>query len=313
MKEEPGDAVLLIGFGGPTRPDEVRPFLDRVLCGHRVPRERVEEVVQHYELMGGKSPYNELTLRQAEALQQRLRETGLPLPVYTGMRHWHPLLADTLEQMSRDGVRHALALILTPHQGEASWGRCQSAASRALAEVEERLGTMPPVLTYAGPWFMHPGFVEAIAGRIQETLQYVPEGRRALLPLLFTAHSVPASMADPYVEQLLATCRAVAKRIAWKDWSLVYQSRSGDVGEAWLEPDVCDAIRNLADEGQRDVLLAPVGFICDHVEVLYDLDRQAGQVARKCGIGFFRAGTVSDHPSFIQCLADVVRQGATIR
>jgi ferrochelatase len=305
------DAVLLIGFGGPTRREEVRPFLARVLHGQRVPAERIEEVARHYEELGGASPYNALTFRQADAVRNALDQTGWRVPIYTGMRHWHPLLTDVLEQMAKDGVRRALAVILAPHQGEASWGRCQTAVNKAQTELRVRLQTEGPNLKYAEPWFAHPGFVGAIADRIREALVPVPESNHANLPVLFTSHSVPVSMAEPYVAQLQMTCSAVARKAALANWKLVYQSRSGNPADPWLEPDVCDAIRSLAREGHRDVLLAPVGFICDHVEVLYDLDRQARQAAADCGLGFFRASTVNDHPGFIRALADVIARGCS--
>ena len=300
-------AVLLIGFGGPTRSDEIRPFLDNVLRGRPVPRERVEEVARHYELIGGRSPFNELTFRQAEGLRRLLEKEGPRIPVYVGMRNWHPLLADVLERMAADGVRRAVGIILAPHQGEASWGRYQASVREARLAVEERLGRPAPAVDYCEPWFAHPDFVGAVAGRIRGQRERIPSRDRPGTRLLFTAHSVPSRFASPYAEQLQESCRAVAAALKISEWDLVYQSRSGGPRDPWLEPDVCDAIESLGRQKCPGVLLAPIGFVCDHVEVLYDLDVEARQVAEKWKMDFFRAATVNDAPRFIRMLAEVAR------
>ena len=301
-------AVLLIGFGGPTRSDEIRPFLDNVLRGRPVPRERLEEVVHHYELIGGRSPFNELTFLQADGLRRLLEKEGPPIPVYVGMRNWHPLLAEVLEQMAGDGVRRAVGVILAPHQGEASWGRYQEAVREARLSVEEKLGRAAPVVDYCEPWFAHPDYVEAVADRARCQWNRIPSRDRLQTRLLFTAHSVPSRFDRPYVDQLRESCRAVASALEISDWELVYQSRSGGPRDPWLEPDVCDVIESLGKNKCPGVLLVPIGFVCDHVEVLYDLDVEARQVAANWKMDFFRAQTVNDHPRFIQMLADVVRR-----
>jgi protoporphyrin/coproporphyrin ferrochelatase len=302
------DAVLLIGFGGPTRREEIRPYLENVLRGRPVPPERFEEVLHNYEAIGCRSPFNELTFRQAEGLRRVLKQEGPALPVYVGMRNWHPLFAETLEQMILDGIRRAIGIILAPHQGEASWGRYQVSLEQAISQVQTKMGVDCPGIDYNEPWFKHPLFVEAAADKLRCKMDKIPFDQRDQVKLLFTAHSVPTQLSKPYQDQLLETCEAVAEEMGVKEWELVYQSRSGNPHDPWLEPDVCDVIKRLADEGCRNVLLAPIGFVCDHVEVLFDLDLKARQAAEERKMGFYRACTVNDHPSFIRMMADVVRR-----
>jgi ferrochelatase len=303
------DAVLLIAFGGPTRPEDIRPFLANVLRGRRVPEARIEEVAHHYEVIGGRSPLNELTFRQASALARLLDARAPRLPVYVGMRNWAPYLADTLREMADAGVRRALGILLAPHATEAS-------RERYTASVEEgraALGARAPEVRYLRSWHVHPLFVEAVAARVEEALARVPEGRRAGTRLVFTAHSVPLEMAagSPYVDEVTASARAVAARVGVAaPWQVVYQSRSGDPRAPWLEPDVNDALRALAGAGATDVVLVPVGFVCDHVEVLYDLDVEAAATGRAAGLHLVRAGTVNDHPLFIRMLAELTREAA---
>jgi ferrochelatase len=300
------EAVLLIAFGGPTAMHEVRPFLDNVLRGRTVPPERVELVVHHYELIGGRSPFNELTFRQARGLEAELRNAGLALPVYVGMRNWTPYLRETLRDMATDGVRRAVGVIMAAQQTDAGWGRYQ----RDVAAAREQVGAGAPQIEYAGEWHAHPLFIEAVSDLVAGTLARVPPDRRAAAALVFTAHSVPAAMAaaSPYVAQLTDAAGRVAERLGHTGWSIAYQSRSGSPREPWLEPDICAVVRQLAHDGTRDVVVAPIGFVCDHVEVLYDLDIEARQAAAAAGINFLRAATVNDHPAFIRMLADVVQQ-----
>lgn len=306
MSRGPVDAVLLIAFGGPDRPEDIRAFLTHVTRGRRVPAQRLEEVVRHYEAVGGRSPLTALTLRQAEALQAYLRATGRPLPVHVGMRHWTPFLHETLAAMAEAGVRTALGVILSPLQTEASWGRYQAEVAAARA----RVGGAAPEVRYAPPWSDRPGFVAAVADRVRAALAALPPPARQTTPVVFTAHSVPRAMADasPYVAQFAAAARRVAERLGHARWSVAYQSRSGRPEDPWLEPDVGEEIRRLAAAGATDVVVAPLGFVCDHVEVCYDLDVEARRVAEACGVGFHRAGTVGDHPAFIALLADLVRE-----
>jgi len=296
------DAVVLIAFGGPERPEDVRPFLDDVLRGRPVPRERYEEVVHHYELIGGRSPLNELTFRQADGLRAALAARGTPLPVYVGMRNWSPYLADVLARMADDGVRHALGLILAPHRTEASRERYTAAVEAG----RQALGARAPAIAYTGSWFDHPLFVETMAVRTRAALAALGEG--APPHLVFTAHSIPTAMPDAerYVREYQTTGRLVAAAVGDPPHTFAYQSRSGSPRDPWLEPDVCDVIRALAARGVTRVALVPIGFVCDHVEVLYDLDVEARQAAEASDVRLARAETANDHPLFVRMLAEIV-------
>ncbi len=298
-------AVLLIAYGGPDRLEDVRPYLANVLRGRRVPQERVEEVVHHYERFGGHSPITELTLRQAAALEAELRTHGLALSVHVGMRNWVPYLHETLTMMRDAGIRRALGIIMAPHQSYASWEQYQE----NVGEARARVGAGAPEVDYLRPWFDHPGFVEAQAHRVAAALMEVAAERRRAVPLVFTAHSIPVAMADrsPYVAQVETSARRVAARLGHERWSVAYQSRSGDPRDLWLEPDVNEVIRTLAAGGDRDAVIVPIGFVSDHIEVLYDLDTEARETAGRARVAFHRAGTVMDHPAFIQMLGDLVR------
>jgi ferrochelatase len=298
------DAVLLIAFGGPDRMADVRPFLANVLRGRPAPPERVEEVVRHYELMGGRSPLTELTQRQANALQAELAATQPALPVYIGMRNWHPYLADTLAAMHRDGVRRAIGVILAAQQNDAGWGRYQ----RDVSEARAALGDDAPAITFAPNWHAHPLFIDAVADRVRQALAALPLERRRGVKLVFTAHSIPVAMAvaSPYENQLRVGAALVAEQLGFQEHRLAYQSRSGSPRDPWLDPDIAAVIRDEARHGTRELVVVPIGFVCDHVEVLYDLDVEARQIAAEAGIGFTRVPTVNDHPSFIRMLAAVV-------
>jgi ferrochelatase len=298
------DAVLLIAFGGPTAMDEVRPFLANVTRGRPIPPERLEAVVHHYELMGGCSPLNELTVRQARALEAELRAQGPALPVYVGMRNWTPYLHETLQQMAADGVRRAIGVIMSAQQNEAGWGRYQ----RDVAEAQARVGAGAPQIDYVDEWHAHPLFIAAMSANVRTALECVPAERRRAALIVFTAHSIPTAMAaaSPYVAQVIEGARLVAEQVEHPHWSIAYQSRSGNPREPWLEPDIGALIREEARHGTRELLVVPIGFVCDHVEVLYDLDIEARQIAADAGIGFTRAATVNDHPSFIRMLAALV-------
>ncbi len=295
------DSVLLIAFGGPERPEDIRPFLETVAAGRRIPPERLEEVARHYEAIGGRSPLGEHTRRQAAALGAALARAGRSEPVFVGMRNWHPFLHETLADMRDRGCRRALGIILSAFRTEASWDRYLA----DVAAARDKAGAGAPEVVFAPAWADHPLFVEAVADRVAAALARVPSGRRPGAHLLFTAHSVPVAMAaaSPYVAQFQGAARQVAARLDHGRWSVAYQSRSGPPREPWLEPDLTDALRALAARGAGDVVVVPIGFVCDHVEVLYDLDVEARRAAEAAGLGFHRAATVSDHPSFIAMLA----------
>jgi protoporphyrin/coproporphyrin ferrochelatase len=296
------DSVLLVGFGGPTKPEEVMPFLENVVRGRNIPKERLEEVAHHYYDIGGKSPYNELTYKQADALEQRLRDCyGVQVSVYAGMRNWHPFLAEVIGEMNRAGHRRTVGIILAAHRTSTSLERYKLDVSRA---IEANDGVGPKVL-YLEPWFDDPQFLEANAARIAEATGFRRGQWPSEAPIVFTAHSIPLTMAEgtPYVDDLLASCRGVAEILETSDWQLAYQSRSGDGRVPWLEPDVNDVLRRLATQGVREIVVQPIGFLHDHVEVLFDLDVEARQTCEALGLKMHRAGTVGDHPEFIDMLA----------
>jgi ferrochelatase len=302
------DSVLLVAFGGPERPEDIRPFLQIVAAGRPIPPARLEDVAHHYEVIGGRSPLNALTRHQAAALADALAARGRALPVWVGMRNWHPFLHETLAEMKDRGRRRAVAVILSSLQTEASWARYVD----DVAAARDKVGADAPEVVFAPAWADHPRFVDAMADRTRAALAQVEPARRAAARLVFTAHSVPVAMAagSPYTAQLEATARVVAERLGRGGWSVAYQSRSGSPRDPWLEPDVSDVIRALAREGARDLVVVPVGFVCDHVEVLYDLDVVARQVAEAAGVGFHRAPAANDHPDFIAMLADLVERTA---
>ena len=302
------DAVLLVSFGGPQGVDDIRPFLANGLRGRHVPPARFEEVAKHYELFGGVSPITELTLRQANGLSQRLEEAGAPLPVYVGMRNWHPYLRDTIRSMSESGIRRAVGFILAAHR---SYSSCeQYRRNVTLARQELRDEGKPDVeITYVPDWHAHDGFIEANALRVAEARASLPETARDRARLVFTAHSIPLAMAgvDRYRMQLNESARRIAARTGFSDWALVFQSRSGRPQDPWLEPDICDYLRAEHAQGLRALVICPVGFVADHVEVLYDLDHEAAETCRELGIEVRRALTVNDDPLFLELMADVVR------
>ncbi|MDE3157079.1 MAG: ferrochelatase [Acidobacteriota bacterium] len=301
------DAVLVVSFGGPQGLADIRPFLANVLRGRRVSPGRVEEVARHYEHFGGVSPITELTRRQAEGLRERLAAAGHPLPVYVGMRNWHPLLVDTLREMSAAGHRRAIGFITAAQH---SFSSCEQyrrnvADARAVLRAEGRTDVE---VTFVDSWFDHDGFVAVNAAHVTEALARLPEASRRQARLIFTAHSIPLPMAEAgrYREQLRVGAALVAERAGVRDWALVYQSRSGRPEDPWLGPDICDYLREERPKGLRAAVICPIGFVSDHVEVLWDLDREAAAVCREAGIEMARAETANADPRFIDMMADMV-------
>jgi len=299
--------VLLVAFGGPQGPADVRPFLENVLRGRRVSPERIDEVAHHYEQFGGMSPLTELTMRQARALEAALRARDIPLPVDVGMRNWHPYLVDALAAMSKRGVRRAIGILAAAQRTYSGCLQYKENVRDARTALIEK-GAHDVDVIYVGDWHEHPGFVDANADPVRQAFARLPANTRDRARLVFTAHSIPISMAAryPYERQLHASAELIANAVGSKDWALVFQSRSGRPGDPWLEPDVCDYLRNERNRGLEAVVLCPVGFLCDHVEVLYDLDVEAARVCRDSGITMQRAAAVNVHPRFIDALADAV-------
>lgn len=297
-------AVLLIAFGGPASRDDIRPFLARVTQGVSIPAERLDEVAHHYEAVGGKSPLNEITLRQAVALEKTLSEQRLPLRVYVGMRNSSPFFAETLKRMADDGVKSSLGFILSSHQSEASWDRY----IKNIADARAELRGAAPEVDYCPGWHDHPLFIQTWVELIQASLARISDQQRPATRLIFTAHSLPIAMAarSPYVEQLQTTARLIAEKLGQTDWSIAYQSRSGKPTDPWLEPDVNHLIRDMAAHGINKVIVAPIGFVCDHVEILYDIDIEAKKLAADRGVRLICASCPNDHPTFVQMMAEVV-------
>jgi len=308
LKPAAFDSVLVISFGGPQGPDDIRPFLANVVRGRRVSPERVEEVAHHYELFGGVSPITAITLRQAEGLRIRLATAGHPLPVYVGMRNWHPLLPDTMREMRAAGHRRAIGFITAAQH---SYSSCQQYRENVAAARAGLLKDGHDVnVTFVGSWFDHPLFVAANAAHVREAIARLPEHVRSCARLICTAHSirVPMAAAWRYEDQLRESARLVAEKAGVRDWTVVYQSRSGRPGDPWLEPDICDYLRQERAAGLDAAVICPIGFVCDHIEVLYDLDREAADVSREIGLPMARAEAVNDDPLFLDMMADMVRR-----
>lgn len=305
-------AILLVAFGGPEKFEEVRPFISNVLKSHSVPQERVETVIEQYRAIGGRSPLNEITFQQAEALQTLLKSQENSLKVYVGMRNWTPFMEETLQQIAKDRIKTVRAIILSPFVCDASWTRYQKSLEQARKKIEEE-----PKITYAPPWYTHPLFIEAVLDRISEGLSRPGDIQKPIQNSywLFTAHSIPVSMDEEseklseqklsYSTQIVETAKKVVEKFGVKNWSVVYQSRSGNPQEKWLEPDISEKLSELHEKGNKSVFVVPIGFVCDHVEVLYDLDLKAKKCAEDLGIKYLRAKTVGVHPKFIQMLADL--------
>ncbi|HUO06256.1 MAG TPA: ferrochelatase [Candidatus Binataceae bacterium] len=297
------DAVLVIGFGAPSCAEEVRPYLDRVLRGRNVPRERYEEVVRHYERIGYRSPYNDLTINQAVALRDALAKSGIEVPVEVGMRNTPPYVEDALLSLAERGARRALGFIMAPHRSEASWDRYLA----AVAQAQFNVSRAAVQVEYPAPWHTDPLFINAIASRIREALARLDPDDQLAAWLIFTAHSIPIAMknAPKYAEQVVETARLVAAQLRISNWRVAFQSRSGDPSEPWLEPSIGAALREIGSGGVAVVV--PIGFLVDHVEALYDLDIEAAEIARQAGVRMERAPTVGDHPMFIQMMAGIAR------
>jgi ferrochelatase len=301
------DALLVVSFGGPEGPDEVMPFLENVVQGRNVPRNRLELVAEHYYQFGGVSPLNEQNRSLIAALQTELPKSGINLPIYFGNRNWHPLLADTLQKMASAGIRSALALVTSAYSSYSGCRQYREDILRAQAVV----GEGAPKVDKLRPFFNHPGFVAATTHCVGEAIQKLPAENRQSSTLLYSAHSIPSAMAAgcAYEDQLREVSRLVAGALGQSRWQLVFQSRSGPPTQPWLGPDVCDALKDVAaQQPGSGVVVAPIGFLSDHLEVLYDLDIEASNMAKELGLKMIRAATVGTHPEFVAGLCDLVRE-----
>jgi len=299
------DAILIVSFGGPEFREDVIPFLENVLRGRNVPRERMLAVAEHYYHFGGKSPINQQTRDLIAALGAELAKNGPKLPVYWGNRNWHPMLPQTLAKMRDDGIEHALAFVTSAYSSYSGCRQYREDITRAQAAV----GRGAPAVDKLRAFFNHPGFLDAIAERVEGALQALPDGTGQNIQVVYTAHSVPTSMAETsdYVRQLEEVRRIISERLRIGNDALVYQSRSGAPRQRWLEPDVLDHLREVKSRGLASaVVLAPIGFISDHMEVLYDLDVEARQLAESLSLPMVRAKTVGVHPKFVAMIRKLI-------
>ena len=304
---EPYDAVLVVAFGGPEGPDDVLPFLENVLRGKNVPRQRMLEVAEHYQQFGGISPLNEQTRALVAALRAELDAHGPPMRVYWGNRNWHPLLAETLADMARDGIQRALGFITSAYS---SYSSCR----QYLEDIErarQSIGSAAPTVDKLRAYYNHPGFIGPMTERVHEAMERIPLERRAAARVIYTAHSIPRTMADhcDYAVQIAEAARIVSEALALRDFQVAYQSRSGPPRQPWLEPDICDALRALPATGSsRDVVIVPIGFLSDHVEILYDLDTEARTVCDELGLNMVRAATLGGHPDFVRMIRELIEE-----
>ena len=303
-------ALLLLFFGGPDGPDDVMAFLENALRGRNVPRERMLEVAEHYQHFGGVSPINAQNRELLEALRAELALHVPQLPIYWGNRNWHPYLSDTLRQMTQDGVRHALAIVTSVFS---SYSGCRQ-YREDIIRARELVGPDAPQVDKLRVFYNHPGFIETMMDRVREALEKIPAPRRAAARLIFTAHSIPLAMAAgcDYEKQLHESCRLVCQGLHRDTWQLVYQSRSGPPTQPWLEPDVCDYLVTLRETTDvQDVVLIPIGFVSDHMEVLFDLDTEAHDRCVSLGLHMVRAGTAGTHPRFVSMLRELITERVT--
>ena len=305
--EKKYDAVLLIGFGGPEKPEDVIPFLEDVTAGRNIPPERLKLVAKQYEKIGGVSPYNRLTKEQAAALENLLKARGLEIPVHVGFAHSSPRIAATLSELSQQGRKNIFAIIMAPHRSPASY-------EKYLRKVDEALQNLKPApqITYAPAWHNRPGFINAIADHVKAAYAQLSEAEKARhrAELILTAHSIPKKMAheSPYSGQYEETCQLVTHKVGMPYYQTAFTSRSGRPEEPWLEPDLTEFIDRRTYEDLSACVVAPVGFLVDHVEVLYDIDVLAAEKAKWKGLHMVRAKTVGTHPSFIAMLSSLVEE-----
>ncbi len=307
---QPYDSILVVAFGGPEGMADVMPFLENVTRGRNIPRERLEEVAHHYEGFGGVSPINQQMRDLIAALKVELAEHGPDLPIYWGNRNWQPMLGVAVKQMIADGRKKAIAFFASAYSSYSGCRQYRENVEAARAEA----GEGAPIVEKVRVFYNHPGFIEPMIQRTRDAIDELPAELRGEAKLIFTAHSIPSSMAAScrYESQLREASRLVAQGVGKSDWSLVYQSRSGPPTQPWLEPDVCDFLRETKEKGDsKAVVIVPIGFISDHMEVLYDLDHEAKEVCEEIGLPMSRAATVGCHPRFIQMIRELIVERMT--
>ncbi len=303
---EPYDAVLVVSFGGPEAPNDVLPFLENVLRGKNVPHGRMLEVADHYQQFGGISPLHAQNRALIAALRAELDAHGPPLPIYWGNRNWHPLLAEVLAEMARDGVRRSLAFFTSAYS---SYSGCRQ-YREDIHRAQETVGPAAPQVDKLRVFYNHPGFIEPMVERVRAACQQIPAASRPAAHIIYTAHSIPVAMADhcDYVAQLCEAARLVSERLGLTAYRIAYQSRSGPPQQPWLEPDIRDALRELHAAAVRDVVIVPLGFLSDHIEIVYDLDTEARQLCEQFGMNMVRAATVGSHPDFVRMIRELIAE-----
>lgn len=293
-----------MAYGGPASLDDVEPYLLDVRGGRPTSPKLVAEIKERYRLIGGRSPLVEITRAQANALEARLNSDGRDIRVYVGMRHWHPYIRDAVAQIIADRLAHVVVLCMAPHYSRMSVG----AYFDKLRAAQSELGATFDVI-FIESWHDHPLLIQAITEKVQAALQKFPADARDAVQIVFTAHSLPERImkdGDPYDMQLRETARAVAARLGLAQWRFCYQS-AGRSGEPWLGPPVEKVIVELAEAGHKNILVAPVGFVADHVEVLYDIDIEAKRLAEAHGARLERTESLNTSPTFIEALVDIVK------
>ncbi len=298
------EAILIISFGGPEGMADVVPFLENVLRGRNVPRERMLAVAHHYELFDGVSPINEANRRLIAALERELSARGPKLPIYWGNRNWHPLLSETIHKMTADGISNALAFVTSAYS---SYSSCRQYLEN-IAQARAAAGPQAPRIDKLGAFYNHPRFIEANVAQIKAALDQLPPDHRKTAPIAFTAHSIPQAMGEQcdYEAQLLEAARLIATALDHEPWQLVFQSRSGSPSQPWLGPDICDHLRQLKQSGASNVVVAPIGFVSDHMEVVYDLDVEAKAVSTETDLPMVRAQTAGTHPAFVTMIRELI-------
>ncbi len=304
------DAMLLVSFGGPEKNEDVLPFLENVLRGKNVPRQRLDAVAEHYYHFGGKSPINGQNRALLEALRSELEQNGPHLPIYWGNRNWHPMLTDTVAQMKADGIRRALAFVTSAYS---SYSSCRQYLEN-IAAARISVGEGAPAIDKIRAFYNHPLYIAATAEKVREALGRISPERRAAAHVVYTAHSIPTSMAQNcrYFPQLTEAARLVSAAVGIEPGPVVFQSRSGPATQPWLGPDILEHLRAVAADGSaKDVVIVPIGFVSDHMEVVYDLDTEARSLCAELGLNIVRAQCVGTHPQFIAMIRELIMERLT--
>ena len=300
------DAILVVSFGGPEGRDDVIPFLENVLRGRNVPRERMLAVAEHYYHFDGVSPINQQCRDLIAALREELDQNNIDLPIYWGNRNWQPYLSDTIKEMQQAGVTRALAYATSAYS---SWSSCRQYLGN-ITDACQAAGSDAPVIEKLRAFYNHPDFIAANCELLAQSLEKFSAADRPNVHVAFTAHSIPNSMADycDYEQQLNESCRLIAAELKITDWRLVYQSRSGRPQDPWLEPDILDHMRDVKSAGSENLIIAPIGFLSDHMEVLFDLDCEAKELAAELDLNLQRSGTVGTAPRFVSMIRQLIQE-----